>query len=162
MNHLFQGITWLRYAELLAFALIIYYLYVGLRYYRADIAKLLRPSRRPLASAQQEHQLPQASDMEYPDAVLASVHRREDPRGESPTEAEALTTALLASIAESSGRAYEPALTAQKLKTILLGYPGLRRSPQRGQINRLIVAECKKTGIGQLSEEVVDQWWWDD
>lgn len=146
--------------ELLAFALVIYYFYVGLRWYRADMANLFRTGRSS-SMLQQEQQLPQAGDAEGPDATTAGGHAQMPSGSESLSEAEMLTTALLASIAESSGQPYEPAATTQKLKAILRRYPQLRNSPRRAAINRLIVAECEKTGITRLSEQDVDQWWWD-
>lgn len=155
MNHLFNNITWLGYAELLSFALLIYYLYVGLRWYRSDIAKFLRWDR-PSGSAQM--QVLSSTDMDdtqEADAPGGQTDHQQD--GQQQTEM--LTMALLASIAESSNRPYEPEANAQKLRTIIGRYPQLRNSPQRAAINCLVVSECKKSGIAQLSEEMVDQWW---
>ena len=106
---------------------------------------------------QQEQPLSQAGL----DATAASEHIQTTEPLENLPEAEMLTTALLASIAESSSQPYEPAATIQKLKTILRRYPRLQNSPRRAAINSLIVAECEKTGIARLSEQDVDQWWWD-
>jgi len=105
--------------------------------------------------------LPHAGCSKVPDATAADGHVQMPSGSESLSEAEMLTTALLASIAESSSQPYEPAATTQKLKAILRRYPQLRDSPRRAAINRLIVAECEKTGITRLSEQDVNQWWWD-
>lgn len=160
MNHLFQNITWLRYTEALAFALMIYYLYVGLRWYRTAIANFFRMGRAS-SMLQKEQPLLRACDAEGPDATTVGEHAQTTERPQNPSEDEMLTTALLASIAESIGQPYEPAATTQKLKAILRRYPQLRNSPRRAAINSLIVAECEKIGIARLSEQDVDQWWWD-
>jgi len=161
MNHLFWNITWLRYTELLALALVIYYLYVGLRWYRTDIANLFRRGRSS-SMLQREQQPLRICDVEGPDATTASVSMQQTMEPpQNPSEAEMLTTALLASIAESSSHPYEPERATKKLKAILQRYPQLRNSPRRAAITSLVVAECEKTGIARLSEQDVDQWWED-
>lgn len=159
MNHLFQDFSWLQYAELLAFALIIYYLYVGLAWYRADVVKLFRNDRGH--SAGPVTPLVQQTDAEDFGGTAADVQVQTEQQPEL-SELELLTTALLAAIAESSGRPYEPAAAVLKLKAIIRRHPELRNSPHCGAINSLIVVECKKTGIAQLSEEEVNQWWWQE
>jgi len=108
---------------------------------------------------QQDQQHLRVCDVEGSDATTGSAYARTTERPQDPSEAEMLSTALLASIAESSGEAYEPAATTQKLKAILRRYTQFRNSPHRAAINSLIVAECEKAGIAQLSEQEVDMWW---
>ena len=156
MNHLFQDFSWLQYAALLAFALIIYYVYVGLAWYRTGIVRLFHTDRGH--SIGPVTPLVQQTGAEDFGGTAAGVQAQT----EKPelSEAELLTTALLAAIAESSGRPYEPAAAVLKLKAIIRRHPQLRNSPHSGAINSLVVVECKKTGIAQLSEEEVNQWWW--
>ena len=159
MNHLFQDVSWPHYTELLAFALLIYYLYVGLAWYRAGIVKLFRIDRGHSAAPGSVPPLVQQTAAEDFGGTAAGVQVQTERRPEL-SEPELLTTALLAAIVESSGRPYEPAALVLKLTAIVHRHPQLRNSPHRGAINSLIVVECKKTGIAQLSEEEVNQWWW--
>jgi hypothetical protein len=151
MNHFFKDITWLQYAELLALALLIYYVVVGLRWYRADLAKLFQRGAGHTAA-------PQLQETSEPRCVAVT---RQQPQTlpVSRQEHEALTMALLAAIAEASGRPYEPAAAIERLKNIICRYHQAQSSLERAAINSLVVSECKKTGIAQLSEKEVDQWW---
>jgi hypothetical protein len=155
MNHFFEDITWFHYAELLVSALVVYYLYVGLRWYRAEFNKFFRVGRWRSAVPQ----LPQPTDVDGTEEITDNISMGTRDRLFSPRELETLTTALLGSIAEAGGRPYEPVATIQKLKAIIRSYPHLGNSPQRGAINRLVVTECKKNGIARLSEQEVDEWW---
>lgn len=155
MNHFFYGITWFHYAELLALALVVYYLYVGLRWYRGEASKFLRLGR--WRSAEPQISLP--SEAQEMNEITDKPYAESQGRPVSPGELETLTTALLASIAEAGARPYAPAATIQRLKAIIGCYPQLRNSPQRGAINSLVVTECRKTGIAQLSEQEVNEWW---
>lgn len=159
MNHFFQNITWLHYAELLVLALLAYYLYVGLRWYRAEITRLFKMSGPSQVAGLPVQPLVQISDAQDAEAEPMSVEAGRPHLQESLDDNDMLTTSLLATIAESSSGACAPLVTMEKLKAILSHYPQLRNSPRRTAINRLLVAECKKNGIAQLSEEVVDGWW---
>ena len=151
MNHFFQDITWLHYAELLTLALLIYYLCIGLGWYRADIAKFFqRGTSHSVAGQLQDTDNLQNSDAD-------AEQRQTSP--EVQQEHDVLTMALLAAIAEASGRPYEPAAVIERLKDVIRRYHQVRNSSQRAAINSLVVTECKKTGIAQLSEQEVDQWW---
>ena len=155
MNHLFSNITWLSYIEMLASALVVYYLYVLLRWYRTDLAKLFRGGRLAAHVADQGNPPSMAGNLQGTEGAYMQT----EPQPQSPHEAEMLTMALLAAIAESSSQPYGPQTTAQTLKAIICRYPELKNSPQRTAINSLVVAECKKTGIAYLSEQEVDTWW---
>ena len=155
MNHLFWNITWLSYVELLTAILVVYYSYVALRWYRTDIAKRLQGDRPAAEIAGQGNQPSTTDDVQSAEGI----HAQTEPGPNSPPQADMLTMALLATIAESSGHPYEPLATAQKLKAIICHYPELKNSPRRAAINRLVAAECNKTGIARLSEQEVDMWW---
>lgn len=155
MDHLFWNINWPSYFELLAAILVVYYSYVTLRWYRTDIAKLLRADRPAAEIAGQGSQLSTTDDVQGTEGIYAQTEQ--GPK--SLSEAEMLIMALLAAITESSSHPYEPLATAQKLKAIICHYPELRNSPRRPAINSLVAAECNKTGIAQLSEQEVDMWW---
>src|SRR5437868_755273 len=118
MNHLFQHVSWLHYGELLAFALLIYYLYVGLGWYRPEIVKLFRAGRAPSAAPEPVSSLLQQSDAQDFDGTAAGVQVGIAQRADLP-ESEMLTTGVLAAIAESSGQPYEPASVVMKLKAVI-------------------------------------------
>ena len=155
MNHLFWNVTWLSYIEMLASALVVYYLYVLLRWYRTGVAMLFRGGR-PAANIAGHGNMPPMMDHVQ---SAEGTHAQTEQEPKSISEAEMLTMALLAAIAESSSQPYDHQITAEKLKAIVCRYAELKNSPQRTAINSLIAAECKKTGIAPLSEQEVDTWW---
>jgi hypothetical protein len=162
MNTLFNAISWTRFAELLALALIIYYALVGLRCYRPEITNLFRNGSLKAATKDQSNPfMALQQDAETGSSKPANIFQHFEGPDEKDLETQALIAGLRAQIAEFSEQPYQPAAVPPKLKTILRKYQHLKNSASRAAINELIVAECEKTGIALLTEEEVDQWWSD-
>jgi hypothetical protein len=164
MNTLFNNISWLRYAEWLAIAIIIYYIIVGFRCYSAEISNLFRRgSFKPAALDKTNPFLAIGTDNEAGPETrnTASISQHLEGADAASLEAETLIAALRAQIAEFSEQPYQPSAVPPKLKATIRKYQNLKNSPHRAIINKMIVAECEKTGIALLTEEEVDQWWSD-
>jgi hypothetical protein len=162
MNTLFNAISWTRFAELLALAIIIYYLLVVLRCYRPEITSLFRNGSLKAAAKDQSNPfMALQQDVETESSQQPNIFRHIEGPGEKDLETETLIAGLRTQIAKFSEQPYQPAAVPPKLKTILRKYQHLKNSASRAAINELIVAECEKTGIALLTEEEVDQWWSD-
>ena len=164
MNTLFNNISWLRYAEWLAIAIVIYYTAIGFRCFRLEITNLFRHgSFKPGTTGKINPLLTIETDDEaIPETKNTnSIYQHIEDTDTASLEAGTLIAALRAQIAEISEHPYQPAALPPKLKATIRKYQNLKNSAHRAVINQLVVAECKKTGIALLSEEVVDKWWSD-
>ena len=164
MNTLFNNISWLRYAEWLAIAIVIYYIAIGFRCYRTGITNLLRHgSFKPAITDKANPFLTIATDSEAIPEIenTNSIYQHIEDVDTTSLEAGTLIAGLRAQIAEFSEQPYQPSAVPPKLRATIRKYQNLRNSPHRVIINRLVVTECEKTGIALLTEEEVDQWWSD-
>ncbi|WP_426672099.1 hypothetical protein ACPPVU_12795 [Mucilaginibacter sp. McL0603] len=164
MNTLFNNISWLRYAEWLAIAIIIYYIVVGFRCYRVEITNLFRRgSFKPAATDKTNPFFAMVTESEnVPETPnTAGIYQHLEGPNATTLEAETLITGLRARITDLSEQPYQPSAVPPKLKVLLRKYQNLKNSAHRAAINQLVVAECEKTGIALLTEEDVDQWWSD-
>ena len=164
MNTLFNNISWLRYTEWLAVAIVIYYIAIGFRCFRVEITNLFRHgSFKPGATGKINPLLTIATDSEaIPETKnTEGIYQHIEDTDTTSLEAGTLIAGLRAQIAEFSEQPYQPAAVPPKLKAIIRKYQNLKNSAHRAVINQLVVAECEKTGIALLTKEEVDKWWSD-
>ncbi|MDB5143680.1 MAG: hypothetical protein JWQ66_2393 [Mucilaginibacter sp.] len=155
-------LSWTNYFETVMLLLVIYYAFVGIRFYAADIRGLLRLSSKSGTPRQLPEQLVYREQERPVDILPEEVSYAS---GSYPDDDIRETDELIASvksrIAEASGKAYAPDELIPQLKNIFKKHAGLNISPHRPAINELVVTECERTGTAGLTEEEVDQWWSD-
>lgn len=163
MNKLLNPISWSAYIETLAVLAIAYYAYIGWTYYRPELQRLFaRISGKP----DEERQLPEALQYRDEDPSATPATERAFPEEQQPGFYEApvsthqeLANELTACIASATDKPFAPAILIPKLKKILNDYPDIAATPERDEINALVVRECERTGTALLSESEVDMWW---
>jgi hypothetical protein len=158
---MFTNISWSDYIIAVAILLTIYYFFVGLRYYSADLKDLLSGKRKlkfraamPLDTGEEETYFAEEN------------HQNEAAAFETTTdddfaEVEHLIERLKNLIADASQKKLIPQEFKQYLHLVLEEYPSVKNSPLRSSVNELIVSECEKHGAVTLSEEEVDMLWQD-
>jgi len=167
MNKLLNPISWSAYLESIAVLAIAYYAFIGWKYYRPQINKIVD---RLKGESGDTTQIPQVLQYDARDHAASTVSpEATQPASHEGTEIAAyhepagalrdLGQALIAEIGEAGGKPYAPAALIPRLKKILKDYPVVSASHQRDEINALIVRECEKTGTALLSESEVDMWW---
>lgn len=156
LNHL----SWASYFETVMTLLVLYYVFVGVRFYAADIQKLTghiakNDARRDLADSllYQETGNP-ANNTNVPESYTDDNYPDKD-----ILEADKLTAAVKGCILAASGKAYAPDQLIPQIKDIFNRHPSLKNSPHRPAINELVVSECGRTGVAELTEDEVDAWW---
>lgn len=155
---MFTNISWAGYLTVVAILLPIYYLYVGVRYFSADL-KTLFAERQKL-----KFKAAPATDSKADDLLILGESRLESPSFEETTddefaEVEHLIERLKAVIADASRRKLIPQEFRQYLRLVLKEYPTIRYSPLRSSINELIISECEKYGTVTLKEAEVELLW---
>jgi hypothetical protein len=162
MNKLLNPISWSTYIETIAILAIAYYAFIGWKYYRPEFQKLLA---RISGSKDGERQLPEALQYrdEGPSAAPAMERVPDEQRPgfyEMPVSThQELANELTACIASATDKPFAPTILIPKLKKILNDYPDVAATPERDEINALVVRECERTGTALLSESEVDLWW---
>lgn len=147
---------WAVYAAILAGALLIYYAFVGWKYFRTEINSLLRgrPRKRQVDSYTLSKEIKKTSDPNQQGEVIID---EEDEQPEWQNEemfakVENLYQYLTTEIEEAHQKGYDRQDLIQMLQIILKDYQVLKRSPFQFAVNNRIDAECAKYGSIHLSE----------
>lgn len=160
MNRLLNPISWSAYLETLGVLAIAYYAFIGWKFYRPEIDKIIA---RLKGERHDANLLPPVLQYQADETVPTPVAGNreteiadyEEPFGAVHDLGQALTNCINA----ASGKAYATQALIPQLKKILNDYPDIAATPERDEINALIVRECEKTGTALLSESEVDLWW---
>ncbi|MBW8334473.1 MAG: hypothetical protein K0M40_20830 [Prolixibacteraceae bacterium] len=158
---MFTNISWTDYFIAVAILLTTYYLFVGLRYFSADLRDLVSgKSNMKLMvgvsydTVRENNQTPEKN---YPGESPALETTTDD----DFAEVEHLIGRLKNAIADASGRKLIPLEFKQYLHLVLQEYPNIKNSPLQSSINELIASECEKYGAVTLSEDEVELLWKD-
>lgn len=155
------NISWTDYIVAVAILLAVYYIFVGMRYFLADI----------------KHIVSGKSNLNFrvgisSDTVRESIQPSEKKsNGENPAfetttdddlaEVEHLIERLKSVIADASGKKLISKELKQYLHLVLQEYPNIKNSPFRTSINELVASECEKYSAVTLSEDEVEVLWMD-
>lgn len=156
---MFTNISWSDYIIAVAILLTVYYLFVGVRYFSADLRDLLSGKRKlkfkaalPLDTGEGDNY--PAEENYQKDATAFETSTDDD-----FAEVEHLIERLKNVIADAPHKKLIPQEFKQYLHLVLEEYPSVKSSPLRSSVNELIVSECEKHGAVTLSEEEVDMLW---
>ncbi len=153
---MFTGISWTDYLVVVAIVLFIYYLFVGLRYFSADLQKLFSGKRKPNFRAVLPN--PDVNENILPDGNMAFEETTDD----EFAQVEHLIERLRSVIRDASERKLVPEELKRYLHLVLKEYPAIKNSPLRSSINELAVTECEKYGAVTLFENEMDVLWNDE
>lgn len=157
---MFTGISWTDYLAVVAILVMIYYAYVGVRYFSGDIRGLLTGKRklhfRRVKRDEEEEPTSYVTDIASSPTSPSNFEESNDSDFE---EVEHLISRLKDVIADASGRELIPQEFSHYLRITLKEYPNINNSVLRPSVNELIVSECEKYGTVTLSVEEVDRLW---
>ncbi len=152
-----KNISWSDYIIAVAILLAIYYLFVGVKYFSAEIKDLLSGKRKPkLRTVSSDNNGMSDLDDEPGQQEMVGFEKTTD---DEFTEVEHLIERLKAVVADASRRKLIPQEFKQYLSMVLKEYPSVRYSPIRSSVNELIVSECQKYGAVTLKEDEVELLW---
>lgn len=158
LNHL----SWTSYFEAAILLLVIYYVYIGIRFYAEDIKKLFsHPFKQDGGESVKEtfsHRDRNAPVDGLPEEVSYGEEIYPD---NDIKEADELIKWVKKCVAPASNKPYAPDVLILQLKEIFRAHITLKSSPYRPAINEQVVTECERTGVAGLTEDEVDQWWSD-
>ncbi len=137
---MFSNISWQNYLTGMAIALAVYYLVVGLKFYRSEISNLYKPR---------------------PKRTLELQEIEEDPPHENDQLVEIEN--LISRVKEVFEMAKDRRLTSGEveefLSLVFAEYPSVKHSDWRDSVNELVVSESEKVAGIRLTTQQVNQLW---
>ncbi|MDX2001784.1 MAG: hypothetical protein SFW35_05105 [Chitinophagales bacterium] len=153
---MFTNISWTEYLFAIAVALVIYYSFVGVRYFPKELKELvtgkIKFRFRPAVSGYDDD----GNGMAVTSGPDAKTNSEEE---DAFAEVEELIGRLKEAIANASRKKYVLQEFRHYLQLLLREYPNIKNSDLRSSINELIVSECERHGVVALSEEEADMLW---
>jgi hypothetical protein len=140
-----SSISWQQFILTIVLFVILYYLYVGVAYYRKDWLYRLKAKKAPRsATSPVVSPTAKAAVSPEPNPLLPVVHDLVDE-----------IRALLQGIGEGADKVS----LLEKLGLLLQKYPTLKDSPFQPSLNQLIAAESKNQCSIELEEDELDGLW---
>jgi hypothetical protein len=157
---MFNHVSWSSYLEGVIILLLIYYVFVGIRFFSADIRQILDRLTASIAVGQKTSDpLVYQEDSKTVEGVTTFAGPSDDHYPEDMREADNLITSVKSGISTALDRDYSPETLKAQIQRLFQLHHALKSSPHRPAINEWIVSECERTGTARLTEEEVDQWW---
>ncbi len=155
------GISWNNYIDVVVLLSIVWYLFVGLRYYFEDIKDLVTGKRKLQFRSIVGKPIPKLGydfDYQKSDEILNAPVEFETV---NPVfnEVEDLTARLKNAITDATQKKLVKNEFEDRLRFILKEYSSLRDSPFRPSLNELIVSECERQESVLLTLEEVEALW---
>lgn len=152
-----QNISWADYIMVVTGALIIYYLFVGVKYFSSEIRELLAGKR--MMKFRMSHADAGASYDESEETYQQADNSFENTTDSAFAEVEHIIERLKSVISDASHRKLVLEEFKQYIRMVLKEYPSIKQSPLRLSVNELIISECQKYGVVTLKEEDVELLW---
>jgi hypothetical protein len=156
-----RGISWNNYIVVVVLLSIVWYLFVGLRYYFDDLKDLVSGKRKlqfrglvekPISKSDYDFDYQKSNEILNAPVEFETV----DPVFK---EVEELTASLKKAITDATQKKLVKREFEDHLRFILKEHPLLANSPLRPSINELIVSEYEKQESVLLTHEEVDALW---
>jgi hypothetical protein len=135
------NVSWKEYLVVLAVTLVVYYVFVGIRYYRKELDSLLKgelPKFNKLVKKEDDNSTRNPADFE---------------------ELEAVVDDLRYAIFEKAGKLTGQQELAEQLNKRLQNYSGLQKPAYRVAINNYIIRNAKEICGVVFSESELDGMW---
>ena len=157
---MFTNISWGNYTVVVVLLLVSWYLFIGLRFYFAEIKEIVE-GKRKLQFRGAIGESSAASDFDSRHLDFEST-TSESESAESNTifhEVDGLVKRLKNVISDATQKKLVKQEFEDSMRSALLAYPLLRDSPYRSSVDELIVSECEKQGSILLTQQEVEALW---
>lgn len=151
---------WTVYTVVLAATLLIYYTFVGWKYYRKEIRSLFKgKTKNRIESSSVGDRVKPSESGELDPAFSDGAEQAASQDEALFTQVQALNEYLVTEIEEAHQKDYNKQDLIQMLQMILKEYGALKGTPFQHAVNKRIDAECAKYGQMHLAEDDKDQLW---
>lgn len=152
---------WTAYAVVLAVAILIYYTFVGWKYYKREIRSLFKDkTKNPHAGPSSKGYQLRLSRHEEQEADHSGGTEQAASQDEALfTQVQALEEHLITEIEEAHQKGYNKQDLIQMLQMILKEYGAMKGTSFQYTVNKRIDAECAKYGLLHLNEDDKGEVW---
>lgn len=158
---MFTSKPWAVYVGITTGALLIYYIFVGWKYFRTEISSLLRskPQKQQLNSGTLITEAQKTSGSGQQEEIMEEDQQPASQNQALSAQMEDLFEHLASEIEEAHQKNYNRQDLIQMMQMILKEYQALKGTPFQIAINKRIDLECAKYGSIHLSEGDKGQVW---
>jgi hypothetical protein len=153
--------SWTSYIEAVGLLLVIYYIFIGIRFFGSDIRKLFKSPDARSAQDESEQIVHEEPAVAQPELINTEQYVQDNYPDDDIRETDDLIAEARSLINAAASKAYGPESLITRLRQLFNKYTSLKTSPHRPAINEMIVSECERTGVASLTEDEVDAWWSD-
>ena len=162
MQIMFSNVSWTDYIAFVTLLLIVYYLFIGIKFYSHELKQLLASKRKisaHLVTAENDSEDNDNANLQLQETQpeLFTSHQKYTPpvqeTDDTIQQVEELTANLKEAIATAVDKEYIKEEFTFSLQLLLKRYSFLKGSPYLVALNNLIASECEKYGYIQLSAE---------
>ena len=153
---MFTNISWGNYTVVVVLLGASWYLFVGLRYYFAEIKAIAKGSRklkfRKAPEFPSNLESPESPDTNSSQSYLTTADQ-------TYQEIDSLVERLKNVVVDASQRKLQQQEFVDYLGLVLSEYPTIKNSPFRSSVSELIVSECDKLESIHLTQEEAEGLW---
>ncbi len=159
---MFNSISWAEFVAFVTLLLILYYLFIGVKFYFHELKQLMAGNKKispHLANGNDDRQTKEIKDLDLQEVQpeLFTSHQKYSPAikeaDDTFQQVEELTASLKEAIAVAVDKEYIKEEFILFLQLLLRKYHFLKTPTFLVAINNLIASECEKYGYIQLSAE---------
>lgn len=152
------NISWGNYIVVIVLLLVSWYLFVGLRFYLAEIREVVTGKRK--LRNRRINDLEIHYDVVQPHAFTdTSLQLSVGEKGESILDIDAFVEGLKNVVKEAAQRKLVKTELQDRLSLLLCEYPSIKNTSFRSSVNELIVSECNRQDFISLSQLEVEELW---
>ncbi|MFV5703022.1 hypothetical protein ACM55F_14210 [Flavobacterium sp. XS2P12] len=153
---MFTNISWGNYIVVVVLLGVSWYLFVGLRFYFAEIKDIATGKRKFQFRSYPE--IPSNSSyQESPDSTLSQSYLTES--DQTFKDVDHLVERLKNVVADAAQRKLHQQEFVDYLGLVLIEYPSVKNSPFRSSVSELIVSECDKLESIHLTQQEAEGLW---
>jgi len=157
---MFTTISWSNYGIVIGGLLLVWYLFVGLRFYREEIKEIVEGKRKlQFRGAIGESNAQSDNDPRHLDFESTTSGAETAASNTIFQEVDGLVKQLKNVITDATQKKLIKQEFEDSMRSALFAYPLLRDSPYRSSVDELIVSECEKQGSILLTQQEVEALW---
>lgn len=158
---MFTNFTWGAYVTTVSVTLVLYYVFIGAKFYFTDIRNFLNgrhssPFRNPWNESQQEVASPSPSSNPSDNSTAGIMEENTFNDFEVIEELVERVKSLITNAVEHQA---SKDVFFSRLQAVLKDYPSLQKSQFRPSVNEFIVSESELQGMSAITQEEVEALW---
>lgn len=158
---MFTNISWGNYTTVIVLLLLSWYLFIGLRFYFAELKEILTGKQkfqfRSIDNTRNPETASNSGYQESPDSLSSQSHLAESDK--TFQEINKLVEKMRNVVVDVAQGKLPKQELVDYLGIVLREYPSVKKSPYRSSVTELIVSECEQLESIYLTQQEVEALW---